>query len=271
MTTSNEQILATSQDRRELLKAAMQLARSKDPVDTDTLSRYLTSGPFLGRLDTPPDYANAAKRQLHISRVVHTLSQNPASDAKLLIVKLLEDKTYMAEPDRVDAALRASASVRPPPPELVRFWRGCLDPNEPYTYVLTAVLLQNGTAPALGIFGEYLNHVGYESEDKRFILYTDLLPYRYNITVVEFADRALRGAIPQDLRVPMVEALFDYRPAEWYLVHAAVDEPDISTASPAALSQLRRVGEFVLKNVQMSDQLRDRVQHAVTDLAKRAP
>src|SRR5947208_589983 len=63
------QVLQTSKDAKELVAAALSLARSEQPVNHDELLRWLRSEDFLMRLDSESDYRNTGQR-LRIGRVL---------------------------------------------------------------------------------------------------------------------------------------------------------------------------------------------------------
>jgi hypothetical protein len=69
-----------------------------------------------------------------------------------------------------------------------------------------------------------------------------------------------------DVRVGVVEALFDYRPEEWYIDSTAPQPPARAAATPAARATLRRIGDYALGRLSLSAPLRSRVSAALAEL-----
>ncbi|MEJ7712146.1 MAG: hypothetical protein WKF84_20370 [Pyrinomonadaceae bacterium] len=145
------QVLETSKDSKELMRAALALARGQQPTDHDALLKHLRTQSFLSRLDSKDDYAAAAGKRLRISRVLEALGKNSSPSAHQTIVDLAQDRVFLEEDERVVALIESSTEVRPPPPELVRFWDAHSQPDDGFTPVTITTLVDNGTAPALGL------------------------------------------------------------------------------------------------------------------------
>jgi hypothetical protein len=268
MTDNPVRVLQTSEDSKELMKAAVALARSKEPADHDTLLKHLRTQSFLSRLDTKEDYAAAAAKRLRISRVLEALGKNDAPSARQTIVALTQERTFLEEEERVVALIEASTEVRPPPPALVRFWDAHSQPEDGFTPVTITALVNNGTAPALDLLERKMADPKHEDDVKIAWMRSRILTHRNDLLLLQSCERMLTGVLPSHLRPALVEVLFDYRPGEWYRPANASRPPDRRQASAAALAQLRRLGYLALQTVQLTESQKEAVTKTLEEIEK---
>ena len=82
-------------------------------------------------------------------------------------------------------------------------------------------------------------------------------------------ERMLRGDLRSGLRPVVVDALFDYRPDEWYRTDDHRQPPDRSETSTAARAALRRIGEYVLEHVDLTERQENAVLATLRQLDHR--
>jgi hypothetical protein len=253
MTADVEQVLQSGSNPQELSKAATSVARSAVPADGERLRALLSTEAFLRRLDSDADYTNAAKFRLRVSRVVEALARNPAPGARKAFLELLHDKTFLAEDERTLALVQAGAHARPAPPELVKFWDAHSRPDDGFTPTTIAALVDNGSPPAVALLEKKLADPTHSEDEKRAWMRTLVLTHRNDLTLLEGCERMLEGSLPAPLRPALVEALFDYRPGEWYRPATVVSPPDLAAASQPALAKLRKLGKIALARVPLGE------------------
>ena len=83
------------------LLAALEDARSDAPARHASLLARLQTRSFLETVDTPADYADAAKRGLHVGQLVDALALNAAPSAQRAFRALTTSKTFLAHDERV--------------------------------------------------------------------------------------------------------------------------------------------------------------------------
>ena len=79
---------------------------------------------------------------------------------------------------------------------------------------------------------------------------------------------ALSVPLAEELRPLLVDVLFDYRRAEWYNLkkHHVPRPPEREAADPAALRELRAIGEHALRHVELSDRQKQSVEDVLGQL-----
>jgi len=263
------QILATSTDRKLLAGAAAQLAASGERADQELLLRWLPTDSFLSRVQAPEEY-NGPRQGLRLRRPLMALRDNPSPAARESILRLLRSETFTAVGSRVELLLEATASVRPAPPELVAFWDQYSQPDDGFTPITIMVLVENASAPALGLFEQKLHDRGHDDADKIAWMRADVLTHRHVSALLETCDRLLASALPVPLKSTLVDVLFDYRPAEWFRPGSSYEPPPLAHYSPEARSLLERIGRRVLAGPGLTDRQRAAVRAMLDSLGAAA-
>lgn len=265
MKEESMQILQSSKNPKELSPPACELARSEDKKDQEALAKFLRSSDFLYRLDTPEDYANASARP-RIGRVLKMLHDNRSPAARETLLALTKDPTFLKEMRRVDELIRVTDQIRPAPPDLVKFWDKYSQPFDSFAPATVDVLCENASRPALDLLEKKMADPAHEEDERISWMRTSILPRRNSLAIIECSERMLSGSLPESLRPALVEVLFDYKPDEWYTPAVNVSPPDRSHLGPSGRVALRRVGEYVLKNVKLSREQRDAVEKVLKEL-----
>ncbi len=213
--------------------------------------QLLSSGDFLGRLDSAQDYRSG--NRLRVSRVLEAVSDNSAPAARRVMVQLTLNKTFLADISRVTELLRFSVNQRPPPPEVLAFWDKYCQPDDGFTPITVTVLVENGSPAALALFEKKMGDSGHSDGAKIAWMHSRILPHRNDAALLESCQRLLLGGLPERLRGELVESLFDYKPEKWLLPASVSTPPDRLLATEAARAELRKIGEWSLEHVALDE------------------
>ena len=262
------QTLSVSQDPKELVRAAVQLANSERRSDHDALLKSLQSESFLLRLNAEVEYQGDV-RLLRVRRVIEALSANKAPSASDTLLALTRNPVYLKAGGRVDLLIEATEVIRPAPPELVAFWDKHCQPEDGFTPLTIKALLENRSKPALELFEKKMADPAHADEDKVIWMRIYLLPRRNHTPLLESCERLLKGGLPEPLRPDLVDVVFDYKPGEWYSPATGRNPPPLADYSVAARVQVRRLAKHVLENVQLTKQQKAAVELMVNALKSR--
>jgi len=99
------------------------------------LLQALNSSDFLYRLNTQEEHGGNPNN-LRIRRILDTLIANPNPLAMHTILMLIHNEVFLNEGSRAVLLIRASAEIRPVPPEFVVFWDKYTRPDDGRCYDL---------------------------------------------------------------------------------------------------------------------------------------
>jgi hypothetical protein len=249
-------------DPREMIAAALKLARSPDPVGHDELLRLLRTPDYLLRLDSPDEYRQTGRR-LRIARIVEALANNQASSARNVFLSLTESTVFTQAARRVDFLILYSPAFRPAPSVLVAFWDRYSQPLDGFTPFTIEALTKNGTEPALQLLERKFADPSHPDDDKLYWMRSFLLPHRNEVPLLQTVERLLDQTLPPHLRPDLVEAIFDYQPDQWYSEAAVVRPPNRLEMSPEAKALLMRIGTKALEHVSLTPAQQATVKRAL--------
>lgn len=258
-------IQAASKDTKDPLDAARLLAQSSRPADHDELRKWLSSAKFLARLDGPESYQGAPEK-LRLSEVLRELSANRSASAAAVLIALTQAPGFLAEPLRVELLIRACITLRPAPSAVVHFWDRHWLRDDGYSYVTAVAVCDNGSAPALALLEKKMADPSHGDDEKRVWMVTGIMMHRNEEATLDSCERLLRIGLPRRLRPMLVEALFDYRPTEWFRPATVLVPPERKLASVTARERLRRIGEFALQSVRLSAQQQQVVRGVLKEI-----
>lgn len=264
LTANDETVLRSSTDPAELMCTAIAFAASASADAHATLGRELVSAEFLARLDSSDAYAGMAAN-LRLSRVIDALAANRRPSVDAVLLALLASDVFQAQALRMQLAIRALAAIRPAPPAAVEYWARLANPDSPLAYDVIQALTANQSEPALTLLEQKLVDPAFDQGEKLSWLRQLVLPRRNDEPLIALCERVVMRAGMDGLRVGIVEALFDYRPDEWY-GDSPPRAPARADASPTAKAALRRIAEYALRELPLSRQLRQRVSAALGEL-----
>jgi hypothetical protein len=257
--------IQASKDTKDPLDAARLLAQSSRPADHNELRKWLSSAKFLARLDGPESYQGAPEK-LRLSEVLRELGANRSPSAGAVLIALTQAPGFLAEPMRVELLIRACITLRPAPSAVVHFWDRHWLRDDGYSYVTAVAVCENGSAPALALLEKKMADASHGDDDKRVWMVTGIMMHRNEEATLDSCERLLRIGLPRRLRPMLVEALFDYRPTEWFRPATVLVPPSRKLASVAARERLRRIGEFALQSVRLSAQQQQVVRGVLKEI-----
>lgn len=267
MVDQHQQVLESSKDPRELVQAAQALAASPRTADQEILLKHLRSGVFLARLDSEKEYL-ALPARLRLARVIKTLSKNNSRPARATLVHLTTDREFLQHESRVDLLITALVVVRPAPPEVIRFWDQYCHPEDGFSNLTAQALIENGSEPALALLEKKLADPGFDEDERLWWMHTGILAHRNDPPLLKCCERMLGGNLPDNMKVGLVESLFDYRPNEWYGPDPYYAPPPLERAAPEAREQMLRIGESALKTLPLDDAQRKTIQGRMEEIRK---
>lgn len=247
-------------ETKEALRAALAAARSDDPGRHAALLAELQSQSVLDRLDSAAEYRMASKFRLHVAQVAEALAQNAAPGAQRTFLALTDSPLFLAHDERAIALIRASRQVRPAPPELVAFWDRHSQPDDGFVPTVITALVANGSEPALALLERKMADPSHEDDEKVSWMRTDMLTHRNDPALLRACERMLAGKLSEPLRPFLVDALFDYRPDEWFKPVDNYSAPLLESASREALELLTKIAAQVLQTVSLTETQRAAVE-----------
>lgn len=266
MTQKNPQVLYNSQNRQELLKTALDYARSPLQEDQDVLLRFLRTEGFLTRLDSPQDYQQMEPRHLRLARIIKALMDNGSQAAQRTLLALTQSPTFTEDEGRVELLIEALVVIRPAPPEAIRFWDQYSQPDCPEVHMVMDALADNGSEPAISLFEKKMSTPGFEPEELVAWMRDPILRHRNDPLMLKACQRLLVGGLPEEIRTDLVEALYDYRPDHWYAADLKPQPPPRSSATKEARDLMRAICDYALEHVTLSPRQRAAVEAALKEL-----
>lgn len=239
-------------NEQEIITTLLKQAHSADPAEQQQLIKALSSATTLDRVDARQERMRLPAAKLRLSGVFQALMENQSAPAKQTLIALTQAASFKDCPACEELLIKALATVRPAPPEVIRYWDAHSTPDAIHTYFVMDALCQNGSASAIALLEKKLLDPQHDQDMKVTWLRTSVLRHRYDVPLLQGAWRMLTATLPKPLRATLVEALFDYR-REWFPPDAnAAAPPDAATASPAAIKLLKQIGKFALERVTLT-------------------
>lgn len=255
--------LSTSTRPGQLLAAAIRVTASAQPDAITSLGQHLKTRDFLDRLDPPDSDGNGP---LRVDRLLKALAESPAPRAREVLLELTRAPTFTRSLERTDGLIEVLAQLRPAPEAAIRFWDAHSQPEDGFTSVTIAALVENGSTPALVLLAQKFSSPEHPDVDKIGWMRTEILGHRNDVALLRSCERMLRGSLPVHLKPLLVESVFDYR-AEWYRPHLEVEPPCRSRADAAARQVLVELGEYALRNVPLTKEQEQAVKDVLRIVA----
>jgi hypothetical protein len=259
-------VLQNSDDGKELLTAAMALARSKNSDDHRALQGHLTRPAFLGKLDDAEAYKNAGAKRLRISRILTALSENDSPSARAVLLALTRDSNFLKEDIRVDYLIVTTGKMREEADQLVAFWDRYSQPEDGFGNKTVKALVENRTPPAIEVLENKLSDEKHPDEDKLYWMRNFILPHRDDLILLRSFEKLLSGRLPARLRPALVEIIFDYKPQEWYPPADIANPPDRSKIGGRERELLIRIAEISLGLPELNEAQRKAVEDTLEQL-----
>ncbi len=263
-----EPAASSSQGRTpdEVLQKLLKLAASTTPAEQKQLAAFLSAKDSLYQLDPREDHIKLPVHKLRLAQVYQAIKANTSAAMRETLLTLARS----GQPQDCDACdtllINALASVRPAPPEAIKFWEAHSTPDSIQLKFTIDALCENGSAPAVALLEKRLLDAQIEPEQKIAWMHDAILRHRHNASLLAGLDRILTTTLPKALRAPLVESLFDYRPNEWFRNDRNPPAPDTQPLTPEAKKLLQKIGATALKKVTLNANQRRAVTKALAEL-----
>lgn len=256
----------TAQKSDDLLPKLLKLAASTATAEQQQLRDFLSSQDALYQLDPRTDHIKLPVHKLRLAQVYQAMKGNTSPAMRETLMALARG----GKPENCDACdtllIGALATVRPAPPEVVKFWEQHSAPDAIQLKFAIDALCENGSAPAVALLEKRLLDPQIESEQKVAWLHEAVLQHRRNATLLAGLDRILTTTLPKSLRPVLVESLFDYRPQEWFRNLRTPPQPDAQPLTAEAKALLQKIGATALKKVPLTATQRRAVTKSLSEL-----
>jgi hypothetical protein len=239
---------AATPETAALLDRLVRLADSTSDRDQGELAKLLTQRGILDQLDEPSVRDKSRTADLRIAVVLRHLQDNTSAPAQQTLAHLARNQLYGESWQRKELLIRALETQRPLRPEALAFMDAQARPDSVNLHIAIDALSNNATKEALDLLGRKLADPQFEFVYRLGWIRTAILRNRRAPEILRAAQGWLApGALDRELQIGLAEALFDYRPDEWYPGRDGWPRPpDERTTSPEAAALARRVGQSIL-------------------------
>jgi hypothetical protein len=195
---------------------------------------------------------------VRLQRILRTLAREHPKKAEAAFLKLAETKSFMSDHDRVDVLMFACGEFRRPSQRILDFLEAQVATGSWRANFITRILAEIGSDESLKVIENrfFASDGGRDSGWFR----TDLIAIRDRIETVHLYGRILKtGVTDARLRNIIVQTLFDFQPAKWYLIDQHVPKiPNRREAKDEVLDELLAVANLTQK-LELTDETRQSV------------
>lgn len=216
-------------------------AASKSPAELQEVGSALTSTRDLLRLNTAQEYADLSPEKLALQTILARLSRNPSEAARTILGALCVSKEFLAEQARVECLLLALPKVHPLPEKALPLLRKSVEPESDSLEIAIRVLFDSGEKFALDIFAAQVLNSRQDSVLVQSWMRDPLLRHRRDSAVLQMClDLLQQPKLVAERKNALAEALFDYRPSEWYSREVPPPKPPASKSLPRGARELMK-------------------------------
>jgi hypothetical protein len=225
-------------------------AGGNSPAALNEVQQGLTSAESLLKLNTAEEYAQLPGSKLALQPILNRLARNHTPGAREIIGKLCSSAVFLAEATRVECLLQVLPAVRPTPPEAVALLRKLCEPESDHLEAAIRALFDIGEKSTLQIFAAQASNPDQDAILVQGWMRDPLLRHRRAPAVLEMClDLLKKPEFDPELKNSLVEVLFDYRPAEWYLSEKAgaspAPKPPTKESSPKTETLLHQIAAAI--------------------------
>ena len=216
---------------------AVALAASDSDEALARLGQHLVDVAYLAALNTEQEYLALNADRLQLYFILQALAQNRNSSANVVFGEVSAGRPFQYPGPNLAALLEASRLVHEPPEGLLSVWRSQLTPESSELHRTVDVLVDNGSAPALGLLADVLLDPEFR-EDFLVVWFRDsILRHRQDEHLLEMCRSLLENpGWPKRKKALLLSVLFDYNPEGWYAIDVDPPEPP----DPAGISEKSR-------------------------------
>ena len=261
-------ILRDSKEPRQLIGTAVEFAASEHASDQSVLLEFINSTEFLLRANTAREYETSRPKQLRIAKVIRVLRDSPHPGSKATLVRLARGGDFIRDSWlRQELLVRALVSIRPAPPEAIRFWDDQSLPTAVNRHITIDMLCENGSDPAMALLETKLLDPDQEPEYKVAWIRDAMLRHRNDEPLLRASERMIAHTLPIDLRLVLLEALCTYD-RDWYPGCSPPKPPPRALAQAPARQVLRRICRFALDTLELPLALETAVKATLLEIGE---
>ncbi len=259
-------LLRTAAEPKQLVDTAVEFAASAEPADQNTLLGCLNASDFLLKLNTVREYDTARPKQLRVAKIIRVLRDSTHPASKQTLLSLARGGAFVGDNWlRQELLVRALVSIRPAPPEAIKYWDSQSTPLAVNRHITIDMLCENGTDPALALLERKLLEPEQEIEFKVVWIRDPMLRHRNDAPLLRAAERMITTTLPGELRFILLEALCTYDP-DWYPGCSRPKPPPRALASGEARQVLRQICRFAKAKMILPPELKLAVEATFAEI-----
>lgn len=264
VTAQDAEVMRYSEDGRELQRAAVAFAQERSPNAISFLLQCLLNEGFLGRLDTPESYQQTFN-MLRLARVVRNLMDNRIPEVDRLLLSLTGSPLYRSNALRIQLLIRALAVIQPSPDVAIAYWRMYAEPGGVLVYDVVEALCDNRSDPAIALLEQVFANPAHDRFEKQSWMREIILPIRDDPRIVLMCEKLVRQVLEAQLKVDLLEVMFDYQPDDWYIECEPPVPQSRTDLQDAVRVSLTNAGNFGLQMPEVPAPLREKIQSVLDD------
>ena len=262
-------ILRTEKEPKILIRTALEFAASDQAADHITLLEVLNSADFLLRANTAREYETARPKHLRIAKVLRVLRDSSHAASKQTLIGLSRGGDYIDDNWlRQELLVRALVSIRPSPPDAIKFWDNQSIPTAVNRHVTIDMLCQNGSEPAMALLEKKLIDPAQEHEYKIAWIHDCMLRHRNGTPLLQVSERMIKQTLPPELRLILLETLCTYD-ADWYPSCSKPKPPPRALAPAESRQVLRRICRHAKESMDLPPNLKAAVEATLLEIGDR--
>lgn len=272
-TSSTDAVVDTALDRlrhatdsNELLQTASELWQGGSELGQQAILQALAEPLFYSRLDAPRAYEGKAE-QLRLAQLVAIIAADIRGEQALSLLN--ESAVFHAHPARTELLIDAWSTFTPAPEAAISLWNQYSQPDDGFIERTLLRVSENGSATALALLERKLTSAQFSRDHRRYWLRRHAISHRDSMVMLDIFERMLDGSVEPELRVTVLEVLFDFQPKSWYSPHDVPKIPDRSRASIPVLKRLIEVAQSERAKTALTAELAQRIDLAVAEMSAR--
>jgi hypothetical protein len=239
-------------------RQAIVLAQSKSDTDHGKLRKLLLDKNWLDQLDPPGTAVGIDPRFLQLTQVLRVTAQNtpatlegPAGDA-----------LYLRSDYRKAALIEASGAATNAGPKLMALWRSQLHPDADELQSTVHALISNQNPEALTLLADVFSSEAIDTDVVIAWFRGPVLEHRQDAELLGCLEGLLEGnRLDPKRSAGLVEAIFDYRPSDWYITTGRPPAPPSrADLTEAARARLRSIADSALRRKLIDSRRRAQIE-----------
>ncbi|WP_347988696.1 hypothetical protein [Methylomonas sp. AM2-LC] len=244
-----------------LLQQLLVLAQSADVTQQKLLEDQLSSSSTLSQLDSREEVVSMPASRLRLAQIFQALRTNRSPAASHTLIALTGDEIINHCDSCVGLLISALSTRNPLPTEALAFLGRYSTADSIFLEQVVVALLSNGSQPAVILFTQMLMDEGIPLEQKIAWLHDSVLQHRRNPTLVAHLAQLMSGKLPPNLRLPVLESLFDYQPKIWFNTDSIAPKPDATPVTTELRQLLLKIAAEAQLDTKLPRRLHEILSH----------